>query len=158
MSLVIRGFGSPQWIITRGCKFLWVLAKPTYIFYREEQKIFERGVLVRVFVHGGREGAMESFGKQPYEAFVIAGDYKDVLESTESLILGSSAVSAMDKDGVDASADVLVDATKTVDGPLLKMRCKAGTMAKQPYKITFRTVTDQNNKWEIDVRMRIKEI
>lgn len=99
-----------------------------------------------------------SFTKQPYEAFGIDGDFVNVLETGETLILGSSSVTAQDKDGNDMTNTVLDQSTIAVDGTKLKIRCQAGIPAESPYKITFRTVTSLDNQFEVDVNMKVKEI
>jgi hypothetical protein len=101
--------------------------------------------------------ALESFTKQPYEEFMIAGDFTQVLESTETIVVGTSTVTATDKStGEDTSATVLDASTKEVDGTQLRCRCRAGLTGEQ-HKITFRAVTSEENKWEIDVIMKVKE-
>jgi hypothetical protein len=108
--------------------------------------------------------ALESFEKQNYEEFFIGGDYVDVLESGEALSLAPSTVIAEDKDGNDVTSTVLEASTKALDDSedggtnnVLKIRCRAGVEASSPYKITFKGETTLANKWEIDVKMKIKE-
>lgn len=100
---------------------------------------------------------MEEFEKQPYEAFFIAGDFDDVLEDGEVINESSSLVTAVDKEGTDATFIVLEGATKTIVGTVLKVRCKGGDETLSKYKITFRILTDVGNKWEIDCKMKVKE-
>lgn len=101
--------------------------------------------------------ALESFTKQPYEEFMIAGDFSKVLEDTETITLATSTVTAVNKStGDDTSSAVLDASTKEVDGSQLRCRCKAGLTGEQ-HKITFRAVTSEENKWEIDVIMKVKE-
>lgn len=113
--------------------------------------------------------ALEYTQKQNYEEYFIAGDFVDVITTTgEALVLATSTVSAIDKNGVDATAEVLDTATKALDtspdslsgftNNMLKMRCKAGVATKSPYKITFYGVTTEGNKWEIDINLKIKEL
>ena len=108
---------------------------------------------------------MESFKKQNYEEFLVAGDCVDVLDTGEELILAGSEVIAYDSEGTVVSGDVLIAPTMALgDSPdggtnnMLQIRCKDGLEANSPYKITFRMITDQGNRWEVDVRMKIKEL
>lgn len=105
-----------------------------------------------------------SFEKQNYESFFIAADLVDVLEAGESIDLINSTVVAEDANGTDSTAIVLQTATKALDDSpdgginnMLKIRVQEGTELNSPYKITFRIPTDLNNKWELDLRLRIKE-
>ena len=107
---------------------------------------------------------MASFTKQGYEEFFIAGSIKNVINDTETVDAASSSVVAEDSDGTDVTSTVLDDATKVAaDHPdggtnnILKIRCQAGSESNSPYKITFYIVTDESNKWEVDVTMKIKE-
>lgn len=112
--------------------------------------------------------ALEFFTKQNYEEFFIAGDFVDVITTTgETLTLGSCTVEAIDKAGNDVADVVLEQATKKLDDSpdsatgftdnMLAIRCRAGEQAKSPYKITFKGVTSELNKWEVDINMKIKE-
>ena len=108
--------------------------------------------------------ALESFEKQPYEEITIAGDFESVMASTEALVLATSTVTATDKNGSDVSSTVLDQSTKAIgDSPdggtsnALKMRCRAGSESLSPYKLSYRGVTSTGDKWEIDIRMKIKE-
>lgn len=96
---------------------------------------------------------METFARQIYEEFPIAGDYVNVLETGETLVLATSSVLAEDKDGTDVSDTVLDQATKEVSGSQLKILVRAGSVSASPYKITFRAVTSNGYKWEIDAEM-----
>lgn len=100
----------------------------------------------------------EVFKKQSYEKFGVEGDFSKVLATGETLVLGSSVVIAEDKDGNDMSTTVLNQASLSVVGAKLVIQCKAGVATESPYKITFRTVTSANNQFEVDARMKVKEI
>lgn len=100
---------------------------------------------------------MDKVEKQGYESFKIDSDFVNVLVEDESIILANSSVIAVDKDGVDASSEVLDVSTLAVFGSKLVVRVRAGDEAHSPYKITFYAQTDLLNKWEIDVRLRIRE-
>lgn len=103
--------------------------------------------------------ALDSFNKQPYEVFWVSADFSNNLDSSEAIVVGSSAVTAMDQDGVDATSDVIVTGTITVSGDTLQIQVKGGTTAIT-YKLTFRATTDASpaNKFELDVNMKVKEL
>ena len=98
------------------------------------------------------------FTKQNSETFFISADYSDVLETGETIIVGSSTVVAEDVAGVVATADVLTGGSIAVSGDTLKIKVKEGTEALSPYKITFKAVTSLGNTWEKDVSMEIVEL
>ena len=102
--------------------------------------------------------SLESFSKQGYEEFIIAADLVNVLNTGEEIIIGSSEIFAIDKGAGSATDDILYPFSKTVSGSQLRIRCKGGIESKSPYKITFRAVTNEDNKWEVDVLMRVKEL
>jgi len=102
--------------------------------------------------------AKGNFAKQPGESFTIAADIEDVIITGETADLASSTVTATDSAGDDASADILVGASKSVSGTQLKIKVKAGTEALSPYTIRFVIGTSEGNIWEKDVEMRIQEI
>lgn len=109
--------------------------------------------------------SIESFQKQNYEQFFIAGDLVNVLEDNESIDIDNTAITAIDSDGDDASADILQGATKALDDSpdggtnnMVKIRVQEGLEANSPYKITFRIPTNLDNKWEIDVKLKLKEL
>lgn len=109
--------------------------------------------------------SIESFTKQNYEQFFIAGDLVNVLETGESIVLADTTITAINSDGDDATTEVLQAVTKALDDSpdggtnnMVKIRVQEGAEANSPYKITFRIPTDQNNKWEIDTKLKIKEL
>ena len=109
-------------------------------------------------------GVIEFFTKQNSEQFFIAGDLVNVLEDDEGIDLDNTTITAIDTEGEDATADILQAGTKALDDSpnggtnnMVKIRVQAGLEANAPYKITFEIPTDQDNKWEIDVKMKIKE-
>ena len=103
--------------------------------------------------------SLQTFTKQNYEQFYIAGDISDFVESGEAISLTESSVVAEDKDSVDVSSVVLEQATKSLfnNDLYLRIRCREGAEAVSPYKITFRIKTTLDNRWEIDARMLITE-
>ena len=94
--------------------------------------------------------------KQGYERYFIHGDFSDVMETGETI--DTSTVTALDSGGEDATADVIDDASKYVDGFLLYIRVKDGTEAGGPYKFTIRIETSLGNRWEVDGQINIKEL
>ena len=105
--------------------------------------------------------ALDNFSKQPYETFPIEAEFGNVLLEGEEIIAATSDVSALKGDGsTDATSDILTVAQKAVNsaGSALQIRVKDGVAADSPYKITFRAVTDLNNKWEKDVEMTVEEL
>ena len=100
--------------------------------------------------------ALEEFSKQPYEEFVIAGEFSSVLATEETL--STPTMTAINKKtGVDTSAAVIEGGTVAVSGSQVIGRVKAGA-TKETHKITIRTETSDSNKWEIDVLMKVKEL
>jgi len=97
----------------------------------------------------------ESFIKQPSETFTIAGDYVNVLETAETITLGSSSVTSTDVNG-DPAPGVL-SGIPSVATSRLKQKIQGGTEELSPYKITFLAVTSLANAFEIDVFMEIVE-
>lgn len=98
---------------------------------------------------------MESFTKQSYEEFVIAGDFDNVMEAGETLVLANCDVKAYDKADADVTSSLL--ANKAISGTQLQITVKAGSVSAQPYIITFYAETSDGNKWELDVKMKVKE-
>ncbi len=108
---------------------------------------------------------MDEFEKQSREVFPIYGSIINVQEADETVVLNSSTVVAMDKDGKDAG-EILNQATKTLgDDPdasysenMVGIKVQNGSQAKSPYYITFLMVTSAANKYEVDVKMKVKEV
>ena len=99
--------------------------------------------------------ALETFTKQPYEEFTIAGEFSAVLEVGETL--STPVVSAMNKKTLaDTTTDVTDQGSVVVDGTQVKVLVKAG-VTKDTHKITIQTETSNSHKWEIDVLMKVKE-
>ena len=98
---------------------------------------------------------MESFEKQSYEVFVIAGDFLNVLEAGETLVLADCDVRAYDSSDADVTSSILEN--KAVSGSQLQITVKDGSNASSPYIITFYAETSDGNKWELDVKMKVKE-
>lgn len=111
----------------------------------------------------------EEFSKQSWETYLIGADNSKVLEEGEYVVLNTSTIVAEDKDGTDASDDILdntdkavetasindVDVTPVTNG-MLVTRIQAGVEALSKYKITFKAITSNGNQYETDVLMVIK--
>jgi len=110
--------------------------------------------------------SVESFEKQTWEIWTVWGSIVNVQEATETVVLNTSSVKAMDKDGVDVSSTFLDQSTKALandpDGSytdnMLGVKCKGGDLLKSPYHITFYMVTSLANQYEVDVKSKIKRI
>lgn len=110
--------------------------------------------------------ALEKVTKQIYEAFFIAGSMLKNQDADEVVDLVLSTVAAQDVDGNDVSNTVLLQSTKKlVSDPegsyvdnALSIQCRAGLEVESPYIITFYMTTDKGNKWEVDMKLVIKEV
>lgn len=109
--------------------------------------------------------SVESFEKQGYESFFIAADLVDVLESGESIDIDATTIVAIKADGSAATDIILQPSTKALDDSpdggtnnMAKIRVQAGVESDSQYKITFKMPTNLNNQWEIDLKMKLKEI
>jgi len=109
---------------------------------------------------------VDSFQKQTWEVWTTWGSILNVQEATETVVLATSSVSAMDNEGNDVSSTFLDQGTKALgDDPdgdytdnLLAMKCRGGDIDKSPYHITFYMVTSLANQYEVDVKVKIKRI
>jgi len=99
---------------------------------------------------------IEKFTKQSYEQFYIAGNFSLNLGDGEEI--SSETVTAIDKAGTDSTAIVLVNGTDSIVDGKVRVQVTGGTQALSPYRIRFVIVTSLDNQWEIDVKMRVKEI
>jgi len=99
--------------------------------------------------------ALARFMKQSSETFPISVDFSDNMETGE--LISSQVISAIDNAGDNATADILSDPGN--DGAqATTVRVLAGTEALSPYKITFTATTDEDNIWELDILMLIREL
>lgn len=99
---------------------------------------------------------MEQFEKQSYEEFTITADFSKNMETGETI--ADQSVLAFDKDGADASSIVTDQGTVAASGQTVKVLIQAGEQALAPYKITFRCTTSSGHKWELDVKMKVREL
>lgn len=109
---------------------------------------------------------MADITKQNYEEFRIDVDFGLNMTTPEVLTLATSTIVCVDKDGSDVSATLLDISTKALitgwksnlANAGLQVLIKGGAVDAQPYKYTFKGVTDSDHKWEKDLSMRIVDI
>ena len=106
--------------------------------------------------------ALDSFSKQAYEVFWISSSFANDLGSSEAIVVASSTVVVEDVDGTDVTSGVIVTGTLNIDSTsqIARVQIKGGVEASSPYKITFRITTESSpaNKWENDIKMKVKEL
>lgn len=103
---------------------------------------------------------MKTFTKQSSEIMPVYGDFSDALVSGE-IIESINIVGAVeDKDGTDVTATIMVVGSEVVntDGNVASITVQAGTEAASPYKITITVTTSDDNVYEVDGRMRIRDV
>lgn len=114
--------------------------------------------------------ALPKTTKQPYEKFFIGVDFTQALEADEDIDLSNSSVTAVDKDGDDATSTIIESGSKTIDtaiegdvpytpqdDAMLSARVQDGSEAESPYKLTYRIITTAGNKYEKDLKLKVKE-
>ena len=97
--------------------------------------------------------------KQGFERYFVHGDFSAVLDADETLDIGNAntTITAVDNTNVDATATVIDDASKYIDGSSLYVRVKDGDEAGSPYKITIKVETSKGKRWEVDGLIKVKE-
>ncbi len=103
--------------------------------------------------------------KQPFEQFAVHGSIIDVQTTSEKVVLGTSSISIQDKDGLDVTADILVSGSEALSNDprgdyvenMLTCKIKDGVVESSPYWVSFLIITDQGNKYEIDLQVTIYE-
>lgn len=96
---------------------------------------------------------MPSFTKQPYEAFSINVEFEKNMATGETI--STANVFCKDMNGDTATSDII--GSTTINDTNIDAFIQNGSAALSPYKITFRAVTSDGNKWELDVTMRVVE-
>mgnify|MGYP001814064808 CR=1 FL=1 len=104
--------------------------------------------------------------KQPWESWFIWGSILNVQDATETVQTGSSQILAMDKDGKDAQGEIVdvttitigSDPTGTYADNMLGVRLQGGDPAKSPYHVTFKMGTSLGNKYECEMKIKVKEL
>ena len=102
--------------------------------------------------------AITKFKKQSFEAFPVYGNFEDALSLGETIELASSTVTCVDVNGDDVTSDCIESSSLQVQDSKLVAQCKNGEEALSPYLITFRIITTDNNKYEVDLKMIVKEV
>jgi len=111
----------------------------------------------------------EEICKQTWESYLIGVDNSQVMHEGEYILLNQSEVVAVDRNGDDATSDILdnsemqvrtadpeeISVTPVTDA-MLVTRIKDGTEELSKYIITFRAKTSLGNQYETDVRLKIK--
>jgi len=96
--------------------------------------------------------------KYIWEEFIISGDFRKApAASGEEIDEEASSISAVDKNGVDASLIILEADTKVGSGTRLSVKCKGGDVSKSPYRIDFKMVTSLENKYQARMELLIEE-
>jgi hypothetical protein len=102
---------------------------------------------------------IKTFGKQPYEKFYIAGEFKKVLASSETLQIpiSASAVVVVDEvKGADSTSEVIAGSA-AISGTQVVCQVHQGGDGSI-HQITIKTETSDGNKWEVDALMEVDEI
>lgn len=97
--------------------------------------------------------------KQPQERYPITVDCSSVLEDGEDIVFVGSDVSCVDNAG-NSCTIVMIDETSiavALSGKGLKARIRGGVLNESPYHITFRMATSDDNLYEQDFKLTIKE-
>jgi hypothetical protein len=102
--------------------------------------------------------ALPNFEKQGWESFTIAGGFTDIAIAGEIAVLPGSSVVCIDNNGDVVTDTILWDSNLAIEDATLKVKVRpAGTEGASPYKITFRIKTSEDNYYEVDCEMIIKE-
>lgn len=99
---------------------------------------------------------MEEMTKQSYEAWTIAGDFSENMETSETIT--THTVTCKDDFGTDVTSTILSD--DAIVGQTVEVLVQAGSNDVSPYIITFKVATNSSpvHKWEIDVKLIVAEI
>ena len=105
----------------------------------------------------GRTPKVKNFVKQPWESMVPYMDLEDQLETGETIVTGNSSVTVVNANGDDVSGDVFSGNPYVADIYKWCQRVIDGTDG-ETYTISFKAKTSLNNKWEVDVKMKVVEL
>lgn len=101
--------------------------------------------------------AIEKFKKQSYEEFPIDAGFSANFGTLTTI--ASQVVTAEDKDGNDVSTTIIDQGSIINDGAaIVSLTVRAGSESASPYKITVRIIDSDGYKWELDIKMEVKEI
>jgi len=96
---------------------------------------------------------VQSFSaKQPYEKYYVSFNFSRVIPSGVEIL--STAVTAVDAQGADATATIINNTLLTGDCKV-HVCVKGGTV--QTYKITCKIVCDNDEKYELDGYLPVVE-
>jgi hypothetical protein len=118
-----------------------------FIFIARDKKYF----MFKKIIDGGL--SMHLFTKQEAEILPISIDFNPTLQDNETILLVD--IKAYDSSQVDVTLD-LIEAYEIENG-FVKLIVKNGTDSNK-YKITVLITTSDDNKYEEDVFMNVKEI
>jgi hypothetical protein len=103
--------------------------------------------------------------KQPNEKYYIGASIYDVQDSDEFIVLGSSSVAAVDKDGTDVAATLLNVSTLRLDDDgdggannVIEVLLQAGSASASPYKVSFLMSTNKGQTWEQDILVYVNDV
>jgi len=99
---------------------------------------------------------MADFTKKSAEIFPVSVDFEKVLDTGETLILGSSTVLVEDSDGNDVTSAMIVPGSESVSGSQYMAKVRAGT-DDESYKISFQVTTSDSNVYEKDLNFKVKD-
>ena len=97
---------------------------------------------------------MQTFTKQPAEAYTIALEFQGKLPSGASP--SSGTVSATDPNGADASSTVLSGTTATISGTQARIKVQSGSHGVN-YRLRFLVTLTSTDILEEDLLMRVIE-
>lgn len=94
--------------------------------------------------------------KEPSEKFVVAVNFNEVLGSGETILTGSSVVTAYDATG-SIFSDLTLPATLFVSGSNLGITIQSGSR-DQTYRTVFKAVTSDSNIWTDSVYVTVLQL
>ncbi len=102
--------------------------------------------------------AILNIQKEPWERITIGGDFSNVLAAGETIVAPPvSTVTAFESTGTNVSEIFLDQATISVDGSILKIRCLDGYSGKI-YFVNFKIETSLGERWETNIKIVVKTI
>ena len=100
-----------------------------------------------------------SFSKQNYESFWVYGDFTNVMDENDLMVLVDCQVKAFDADDVEVTNEVIIpNSLFLTQRTMLACKVFNGNEDEGPYKITFYDVMDNGNRFELDGFMDVSEI
>ena len=99
---------------------------------------------------------MADVHKLPEEQFMITGNFANVLRR-DILDHSKSAAMAEDRNGVNATQEVLDLNSLIVVGGALRIRIRGGSFALSPYSVKLIAETLTGNRWVLPITLHIDE-